>query len=58
MQKKLPKLTREMVKNGYPAIQDFQVDGHGHYHLFGLIGNKNKPGYYSVHLTASGLVAV
>ena len=57
MQKKLPKLTREMVKNGYPAIQDFKIDGHGRYHLFGLIGNENKPGFYSIELTASGLSA-
>ena len=44
MKKKLPKLTSKMVKNGYPAIQDFKIDGPGKYHLFGLIGNENKPG--------------
>jgi len=55
MKKNLPSLSLEMAKNGYIEFQDFQVDGR--YHLFPLIGNENKPGFYVIRQTSSGLNA-
>ena len=56
MQKNLVNLSHEMVDNGYPAIQDFQIDGD--YHRFAINGHKGQPGYYSIRKSASGLSAV
>ena len=40
MQEKLESLSNEMVQNGYPVIQDFQVNGL--YQRFAIIGHKSQ----------------
>jgi hypothetical protein len=56
IQNNLTSLSREMVHNGYPAIQHFQADGR--YHRFAINGYKNQPGYYAIEQKTSGLSAV
>lgn len=56
MKKNLPNLSHEMVKNGYPVIQEYQVDGQ--YYRFAINGYKNPPGYYAIEQKTSGLSAV